>query len=144
LLGHGGGEAHAFTLGHHLFRQAKPVAARIRDERWSRRARSSSARRLAKAWVRGTATSHDHAFGGKSVVYQVVLPRDWRPHKGQFEAAVTQPDDVIETRLTQVGSRFSETERTDAEIAAYANAMADMVCGYLRLMARPPSPDDVI
>jgi AcrR family transcriptional regulator len=39
--------------------------------------------------------------------------------------------DLIEATLTQVGSSFSEAERTDEEIAAYANAMGDMFCAYL-------------
>lgn len=39
--------------------------------------------------------------------------------------------DLIETTLTQVGSSFSEAERTDEQIAAYADAMADMICAYL-------------
>jgi AcrR family transcriptional regulator len=39
--------------------------------------------------------------------------------------------DLIEATLTQVGSSFSETERTDEEIAACADAMADMFCAYL-------------
>lgn len=39
--------------------------------------------------------------------------------------------DLIEATLTQVGSSFSEAERTNEEIAAYANAMGDMFCAYL-------------
>ena len=39
--------------------------------------------------------------------------------------------DLVETTLTQVGSSFSETERTDREIADYADAMADMFSAYL-------------
>jgi hypothetical protein len=31
-----------------------------------------------------------------------------------------------------VGKRFSQTHRTLAEIEAYAEAMADMFCAYLR------------
>jgi AcrR family transcriptional regulator len=39
--------------------------------------------------------------------------------------------DLIEVTLAQVGSSFSETPRSDEEIAAYADAMADMFCAYL-------------
>ena len=42
--------------------------------------------------------------------------------------------DLIEATLTQVGSSFSETERSVEEIAAYADAMADMFDAYLANM----------
>jgi AcrR family transcriptional regulator len=45
--------------------------------------------------------------------------------------AVALAADLVETTLTQVGGSFSEAERTDEEIAAYADAMADMFCAYL-------------
>ncbi len=38
---------------------------------------------------------------------------------------------LITATLSAVGSQFSETPRTPAEIVAYADAMADMVCAYL-------------
>jgi AcrR family transcriptional regulator len=44
--------------------------------------------------------------------------------------------DLIEATLTQVGSSFSETERTDEEIATYADAMADMFCAYLARLSK--------
>jgi AcrR family transcriptional regulator len=40
--------------------------------------------------------------------------------------------DLIITTLTAVGKEFSEAPRTPAEIEAYAGAMADMFCAYLR------------
>ncbi len=40
--------------------------------------------------------------------------------------------DLITTTLSAVGKQFSEGPRTPAEIAAYADAMADMFCAYLR------------
>ena len=40
--------------------------------------------------------------------------------------------DLITTTLTAVGREFSEAPRTPAEIEAYAGAMADMFCAYLR------------
>ena len=39
--------------------------------------------------------------------------------------------DLIKTTLGAVGKEFSETPRTAREIAAYADAMADMFCAYL-------------
>ena len=39
--------------------------------------------------------------------------------------------DLIKTTLGTVGKEFSETPRTAREIAAYADAMADMFCAYL-------------
>ncbi len=39
---------------------------------------------------------------------------------------------LIKTTLSEVGKQFSESQRTSAEIEAYADAMADMFCAYLR------------
>jgi AcrR family transcriptional regulator len=43
--------------------------------------------------------------------------------------------ELIEATLTQVGSSFSETPRTDDEIGTYAAAMAEMFVAYLRAVA---------
>lgn len=40
--------------------------------------------------------------------------------------------DLVTTTLSAVCKQFSETPRTPAEIEAYADAMADMVCAYLK------------
>lgn len=40
--------------------------------------------------------------------------------------------DLVMTTLSAVGKQFSELPRTPAEIEAYADAMADMFCAYLR------------
>ncbi|MDE1149851.1 MAG: TetR family transcriptional regulator [Azospirillaceae bacterium] len=40
--------------------------------------------------------------------------------------------DLITTTLAEVGRHFSESPRTAGEIAAYADAMADMFCAYLK------------
>jgi hypothetical protein len=40
--------------------------------------------------------------------------------------------DLITTTLGKVGKHFSERPRTPAEVEAYADAMADMFCAYLR------------
>ena len=47
----------------------------------------------------------------------------------------TRAGDLIRTTLSEVGSRFSATPREPAEIDAYSDALADMLCAYLeRLM----------
>jgi AcrR family transcriptional regulator len=48
------------------------------------------------------------------------------------EASRALASDLITTTLTAVGKQFSETPRTPADIEAYAGAMADMFCAYLR------------
>ena len=52
------------------------------------------------------------------------------------EATRALAGDLITTTLSTVGKRFSETPRTPAEIAAYAEAMADMFCAYLAELQR--------
>ncbi|MCC8979572.1 TetR family transcriptional regulator [Bradyrhizobium acaciae] len=44
--------------------------------------------------------------------------------------------DLITTTLSAVGKDFSESPRTRAEITAYADAMADMFCAYLKSFGR--------
>lgn len=44
--------------------------------------------------------------------------------------------DLIFTTLSAAGKSFSETARTPAEIDAYAEAMSDMFCAYLRGLER--------
>lgn len=44
--------------------------------------------------------------------------------------------ELITTTMSAVGKRFSEAPRTQAEINAYADAMADMLCAYLDTLAR--------
>lgn len=39
--------------------------------------------------------------------------------------------DLIKMTLSEVGSSFSGTRRTEAEIAAWSEALADMLCAYL-------------
>jgi AcrR family transcriptional regulator len=43
-----------------------------------------------------------------------------------------QAGDLITLTLKEVGKAFSETPRTDAEITAHADAMADMFTAYLK------------
>ncbi|BAV65343.1 TetR family transcriptional regulator [Sphingobium cloacae] len=44
--------------------------------------------------------------------------------------------DLIKTTLSEVGGSFSSTPRTEAEIAGYADALADMFCAYLERLAK--------
>ena len=48
------------------------------------------------------------------------------------KATRTLVSDLVTTTLSAVGKKFSETPRTPSEIKAYAEAMADMFCTYLR------------
>lgn len=48
------------------------------------------------------------------------------------EATREIASDLVTTTFSEVGRRFSENPRTSAEINAYADAMADMFCAYLR------------
>jgi AcrR family transcriptional regulator len=59
------------------------------------------------------------------IFMQEALPR-------ASKAARTLAADLIRTTLSTVGKRFSESPRTRAEIEAFAEAMADMFCAYLR------------
>jgi AcrR family transcriptional regulator len=43
---------------------------------------------------------------------------------------------LIKTTLAEVGKRFSETPRSEAEIARHADGLADMFCAYLEKLAR--------
>ncbi len=48
-----------------------------------------------------------------------------------------QAGDLITLTLKEVAKAFSETPRTDAEITAHADAMADMFTAYLESIRRP-------
>jgi len=55
---------------------------------------------------------------------------------GSSEATRVLAGDLIKATLSQVGKAFSESPRTPAEIAAYADAMADMFHAYLASLER--------
>jgi len=52
------------------------------------------------------------------------------------DATRTLATDLISTTLGSVGSSFSRVRRTRAEIHAYADELADMLCAYLRALRR--------
>jgi AcrR family transcriptional regulator len=52
--------------------------------------------------------------------------------------------DILKTTLSKVGSSFSALPRTPAEIHAYADALADMMCAYLDHLAGAAEPAHAI
>lgn len=54
---------------------------------------------------------------------------------GATGAARAMAGDLVMTTLSAVGHQFSEAPRTDQDITAYADAMADMLCAYLAQLA---------
>lgn len=52
------------------------------------------------------------------------------------EATRAIASDLITTTLSMLGKRFSEVPRTDDEIDAYAEAMADLFCAYMEALGR--------
>lgn len=46
--------------------------------------------------------------------------------------------DLVKMTLSEVGRSFSEIPRSEAEIAAWSEALADMLCGYVRGLAPEP------
>ena len=67
------------------------------------------------------------ASGGRTVqvFMQEALPE-------ASEASRALAGDLITTTLSEVGKRFSESPRTLSDIEAYADALADMLCAYLK------------
>jgi AcrR family transcriptional regulator len=48
------------------------------------------------------------------------------------DAIRTMAGDLVTTTMSTVGKEFSETAHNESEISAFADAMADMFCAYLR------------
>ena len=71
------------------------------------------------------------ASGGRTVQ---VFMQEALPEAPEATRAIAA--DLMTTTLSQVGKHFSEAPRTSAEIDAYADAMADMFCAYLRALAQ--------
>jgi hypothetical protein len=55
-----------------------------------------------------------------------------------FEEVRVLTGNLIMTTFNSVGKKFSESPRTPAEIEAYADAMADMFCAYLKYLNQAP------
>ena len=60
--------------------------------------------------------------------------REALPHLDEDARALA--GNLIKTTLSAVGASFSEHPRTEAEVIAYADALADMLCGYLERLAK--------
>lgn len=73
-----------------------------------------------------------HAAGDR--IFQEFL-REVLPHAAA--PSRTLACELLTATLSSVGKNFSESPRTPAEIAAYADAMADMFCAWLERLARP-------
>jgi len=56
------------------------------------------------------------------------------------DAARALAGELITHTLSAVGKQFSESPRTEAEIATYADALADMLCAYLDRLGRSAEP----
>lgn len=67
--------------------------------------------------------------------------REALPHVPDSERVLA--GDLIKTTLSAVGSSFSETPRTEAEIAAWSEALADMLCAYLERLNTQRGPAHV-
>jgi AcrR family transcriptional regulator len=63
-----------------------------------------------------------------------VFLQDALPKASKISRALA--GDLIGTTLSTAGKRFSESPRSNPEIEAYAEAMADMFCAYLRGISR--------
>ncbi|WP_310083709.1 TetR family transcriptional regulator [Caulobacter sp. BE254] len=72
--------------------------------------------------------AHDAKAAGADIVQGFL--REVLPAASETRRALA--GDLIKATLSQVGKAFSETPRTQAEIAAYSDAMADMFEAYLR------------
>lgn len=54
-----------------------------------------------------------------------------------LEATRAMAGELVTATLGAVGKQFSESPRTNAQVEAYADAMADMFCAYLQSLAPP-------
>jgi AcrR family transcriptional regulator len=64
-----------------------------------------------------------------------VFMREALPEASRTTRALAS--ELITTTLSVVGKQFSESPRTPTEIRAYADAMADMFCSYLKDLEHP-------
>ncbi|MCK1734907.1 TetR family transcriptional regulator [Bradyrhizobium sp. 138] len=76
--------------------------------------------------------AHDARVAGEGIV--ATFMREALPKASDATRALA--GELIKTTLSEVGKNFSEEARSEAEIAAYADAMADMFCAYLGELAR--------
>ncbi|UWU81363.1 TetR family transcriptional regulator [Bradyrhizobium huanghuaihaiense] len=76
--------------------------------------------------------AQDARAAGKGIV--AAFMREALPRATDATRALA--GELITTTLSEVGKRFSETQRSEAEIARHADGLADMFCAYLGELAR--------
>jgi adenylylsulfate kinase-like enzyme len=79
-----------------------------------------------------TRPRRDARAAGESIV--AAFMREALPKAS--DATRSLAGELITATLSEVGKSFSEQARSEAAIAAYADAMADMFCAYLTRLAR--------
>lgn len=121
--------------------RAKPPPARLRAlvHAFIRSECEEAAIRLALSdaapLYRDAPEAHDARAAGEGIV--VAFMREALPKAS--DATRVLAGELIKTTLSAVGKRFSETSRSDAEIARHADGLADMFCAYLGELARRQS-----
>ncbi|RXH25400.1 MULTISPECIES: TetR family transcriptional regulator [Bradyrhizobium] len=76
--------------------------------------------------------AHDARAAGEGII--AAFMREALPKATAAKRALA--GELIKTTLSEVGKRFSETPRSEAEIARHADGLADMFCAYLGELAR--------
>lgn len=76
--------------------------------------------------------SHDARAAGEEII--AVFMREALPKAANATRALA--GELIKTTLSEIGKRFSEVPRKDAEIVRHADGLADMFCAYLAELAR--------
>jgi AcrR family transcriptional regulator len=80
---------------------------------------------------RGAPEAREARASGERTIQ--VFMREALPKASESTRALAA--DLITATLSKVGKRFSENPRSPGEIEAYAAAMADMFCAYLKSLA---------
>ncbi|MGL9617942.1 TetR family transcriptional regulator [Bradyrhizobium sp. U531] len=76
--------------------------------------------------------AHDARAAGEEII--AVFMREALPKAANATRALA--GELIKTTLSEIGKRFSEVPRKDAEIVRHADGLADMFCAYLAELAR--------
>lgn len=76
--------------------------------------------------------AHDARAAGEGII--AAFMREALPKASDATRALA--GELIKTTLSEIGKRFSETPRSEAEIVRYADGLADMFCAHLGELAR--------
>ncbi|MEZ4376420.1 MAG: hypothetical protein R3B07_36785 [Polyangiaceae bacterium] len=68
----------------------------------------------------------------------VASPAELLPHTPSSQRDLAEA--LIKSTLSAVAKQFSEQPHSEAEIAAYSDALADMLCAYLERLAAKAHP----